>query len=66
MLVLPVRLKTPVFLLANEFDFRFSKCIARASELGSCQSNLCISGGYERLRNSIDSLKTCFNDVICF
>ena len=36
------------------------KRIAQASELGSCQSNLCNSRGYERLQKSKDSLKDCF------
>ena len=40
-----------------------SKCIARACELGSCQSNLCSSWGYERLQKSKDSLKDCFENV---
>ena len=31
--------------------------IARASELGSCQSNLCSSWGYEQLQNSKDSVR---------
>ena len=42
---------------------RCSKCIARASELGSCQSNWCHSWGYERLQISKDSLKACFENV---
>ena len=42
---------------------RCSKRIARASELGSCQSNLCNSWGYERLQKSKDSLKDCFENV---
>ena len=37
--------------------------IARASELGSCQSNLCHSRGYERWQKSKDSLKACFENV---
>ena len=36
-----------------------SERIARASELGSCQSNLCNSRGYE----SKDLLKDCFENV---
>ena len=40
-----------------------SKRIARASELGSCQSKLCHSCGYERLQKSKDSLKVCFENV---
>ena len=40
-----------------------SKHIARASELGSCQSNSCHSRGYERLQKSKDSLKACFQNV---
>ena len=40
-----------------------SKRIARASELGSCQSNLCNSRGSDRLQKSKDSLKTCFENV---
>ena len=36
---------------------------ARASELGSCQLNLCLSWGYEQLQNSKDSLKACFENV---
>ena len=39
------------------------KRIARASDLGSCQSNLCHSWGYERLQKSKDSLKACFENV---
>ena len=42
---------------------RCSKRIARACELGSCQSNLCHSSGYENLQKSKDSLKTCFENV---
>ena len=64
-LILHVRLRcgslsitTPVPLLANEFG------IARASELGSCQENLCLSWGYERLEKSKDSLKDYFENVI--
>ena len=40
-----------------------SKCISQASELGSCQSNLCHSWGYEQLQKSKDSLKACFGNV---
>ena len=40
-----------------------SKHIARASELGSYQSNLCNSWGYERLQKYKDSLKDCFENV---
>ena len=39
-------------------------CIARANELGSCQSNSCNSGGYERLQKPKDSLKDCFQNVV--
>ena len=46
----------PVSLLANELDIRIV-------ELGSCQSNLCNSWGYERLQKSKDSLKDCFENV---
>ena len=42
---------------------RYSKRIAQASELGSCQSNLCNSWGYERLEKYKDSLKDCFENV---
>ena len=52
---------TPVPLLVNEFDVR--KCIAQESELGSCQSNLFLSWGYEQLQKSKDSLKACFKNV---
>ena len=34
-----------------------------AVELGSCQSNLCHSLGYERLQKSKDSLKASFENV---
>ena len=37
--------------------------IAQASELGSCQSNVCHSLGYEWLKKSKDSLKACFENV---
>ena len=40
-----------------------SKRIARASELGSCQSSLFHSYGYERLQKSKDSLKACFEFI---
>ena len=40
-----------------------SKHIAWAIELGSCQSNLCLSWGYEQLQKSKDSLKACFENV---
>ena len=43
-----------------------SKCIARASEPSSCQSNFCHSWGYERLQNSKGSLKDCFENVIIY
>ena len=42
------------------------QCLKRiewARELGSCQSNLCLSRGYERLQKSKDSLKACFENV---
>ena len=42
---------------------RCSKRIPRASELGSCQSNLCHSWSYARLQKSKDSLKACFENV---
>ena len=42
---------------------RCSTRIARASELGSCQSNSCISRSFERLHKSKDSLKECFENV---
>ena len=35
---------------------------ARTSELGSCQSNLWHSRGYERFQKSKDSLKACFEN----
>ena len=38
-LAVKLLITTPVSLLANEFDVR--SVFARASELGSCQSNLC-------------------------
>ena len=37
--------------------------IARASELGSCQSNVCLSWGYKRLQKSKDSLNTWSENV---
>ena len=43
--------------------FRCSKHIAQANELGSCQSNLCHSWGYEWLQKSNDLLKACFENV---
>ena len=33
------------------------------NELGSCESNVCNSGGYERLQKSKGSLKDCFENV---
>ena len=42
---------------------RCLKCIAWATELGSCHSYLCLSWGYERLQKSIDSLMACFENV---
>ena len=39
------------------------KRIAQANELGSCQSNLCHSCGYDRLQKSKDSFKACFENV---
>ena len=42
------------------------KRIALASELGSCQSHLCLPRGYERLQNSKDSLTVCFENVNIF
>ena len=42
---------------------RCSKRIAWSSELGSCQSHLCLSRGYEQLRKSKDSQKACFENV---
>ena len=42
---------------------RYSKRIAWASELGSCQSNLLNSVGYEPLQKSKDLLKDCFKNV---
>ena len=42
---------------------RCSKRVARASELGSCKSNLCNLWGYERLQKSKDLLKDCFENV---
>ena len=47
---------TPVSHLTNEFD-------VRASELGSCQPNLCNLCGYEQLQKSKNSLKDCFENV---
>ena len=47
-------------------SFEWIQCwkrIARASEIGSCQSNLGNSWGYELLRKSKDSLKDCFENV---
>ena len=41
----------------------WSKRIPRVSELGSCQSNVFHSWGYERLQKSKDSLKACFENV---
>ena len=43
--------------------FQCSKCIALARGLGSCQSNLCNSRGYEQLQKFKDSLKDCFENV---
>ena len=40
-----------------------SKRVARASKLGSCQSHLCSSWGYERAAKSKDSLKACFENI---
>ena len=37
-------------------------CTAKQSELGSCQSNLCLSWGFERLQKSKDSLTACFEN----
>ena len=42
---------------------RYSKRIARASELGSFQSNLPHSRGYERLQKPKDSLKASLENV---
>ena len=42
---------------------RCSQRIAQASELGSCQSYLCQSRGYEWLQKSKDSLKAYFENV---
>ena len=42
---------------------RCSKRITRASKLGSCQSDVCNSWGYEWLQKSKDSLKDCFENV---
>ena len=42
---------------------RFSTRIARESELGSWQSNVCHTRGYERWQKSKDSLKACFENV---
>ena len=39
------------------------KRIAQASEPSSCQSNVCLSWGFERLQKSKDSLKDCFENV---
>ena len=44
-------------------SIRYSKRSARASKLGSCQSNLGLSSGYERLQKSKNSLKACFESV---
>ena len=43
-----------------------SKRVARTSELGRCQSNLCHSWGYELLENSKDSLEAYFENVNIF
>ena len=43
---------------------RCLKPIAQTCEHGSCQSNLCLSWGYEWLQKSKDSLKACFENVI--
>ena len=40
-----------------------SKCIAGASELGSCHQILCCSLGYKQLQKSKDSLKACLEKV---
>ena len=40
-----------------------SKHIAWASELCSCQSNSCLSWGFEQLQKSKDSFKACFENV---
>ena len=43
---------------------RCSESIGRESELGSCQSNLCKSWGYERLQKNYNaSLKDLFENV---
>ena len=55
---------TPVSHLANEFDVR-SDLLGQVS-LAAANNNLCCSWGYERLQNSKDSLKACFENInIC-
>ena len=49
---------TQVWLAVNH-----NTSIALASELGSCQSNLCHSGGYEWLQKSNYSLEAFFENV---
>ena len=63
-LVLHVRLGCGSLSITTPVSHRCLKLIARASELGSCQSNLCNSWGYERLqKKSRGSLKDCFENV---
>ena len=52
---------TPVSNLANEFDVR-SELHGKVS-LAAVNQILCRSRGYERLQNSKDSLKVCFENV---
>ena len=49
--------------ITSSESVRCSRCIARASELGSYQSNLCNSRGYEWLQKYKDSLKDCFENL---
>ena len=52
---------TPVSHLANEFDVR-SELYGQVS-LAAVNQILCRPRGYERLQNSKDSLKACFENV---
>ena len=49
--------------ITSRESVRCSRCIARASELGSYQSKLCNSRGYEWLQKYKDSLKDCFENL---
>ena len=59
---------TQVLLAVNSVTsrecIRCSKIIARANKLASCQSNVYLSYGYERVQKSLDSLQAC-NEFVC-